>query len=201
MARKAPNDDVRREILSVYYAAPMALTLPEHVDAGRLAAQGATLEGEFPAAAVRRLSTAFTNVQPVAARIEFTLNEAKRVVLRGQVHGSVTAICQRCLQPVMLHLVGEFEHLPEEEEMLERGHAAGGTEPPPALDLLALVEDEMFLACPMIPKHPDQQCRPITEDDHRKRPGRENPFDVLATLRQNSNDRPRESDAALNPEE
>lgn len=177
----------------------MAPTLPDHVDAGRLAAQGTTLEGGFPAAALNRLSSTFTNVQPAAVSIEFALNDARQVVLRGEVSGRVTAICQRCLQPVDLDLRGEFEYVPEAEEMLEAGPVPSAASA--NFDLLALVEDELLLACPMIPKHADPDCHPPPEDEGRAGSGRENPFDVLATLRQNIKDKPRRSDAASNPEE
>lgn len=178
----------------------MSRLLPDHVDAARLAAQGATIAGEFPATALRRLAATYTEVQPVAATVTFALNELHQIVVRGHVRGALTGTCQRCLQPVGLAVSADFEHLPEVEEMLEPGP------PPGMLDLLALVEDEVFLACPMIPRHESREC-PAPADGSGGDPegpgdaGRKNPFDVLASLRQTSKDQPLANDAAPNSEE
>ena len=179
----------------------MVLTLAEHVDPRRLAAQGIRLAGEFPAAVLTRLTAIFTDVQPVAASIDFSLNAEGRVILRGHLNGRVTATCQRCLAPVTLNLTGDFEHLPEEEEAAERGLASVAHESESSLDLLALIEDEMLLACPMVPMHPHDQCGPSMTGGISRTTDRENPFDVLSALRQNKPKEPRNLDAASNTQE
>jgi len=178
----------------------MAQNLPEYVDADRLAALETVLAGEFPTVALRRLAEVFSNVQPVMASVAFARTEENRLVVRGRVDGEVTAVCQRCLQPVTIAIAGEFEHLPEAEEMLEATPAGAGT-----LNLLALVEDEVLLASPMIPKHAAGEC-PAFSGAGSMPPAesvakRENPFDLLATLRQNTGDKSRGTDAPSNPEE
>ena len=179
----------------------MVLTLAEHVDPRRLATQGTRLAGEFPAAVLTRLTAIFMDVQPAAATIDFSLNDEGRVILRGHLHGRVTGTCQRCLAPVTLNLKGDFEHLPEEEAAAERGLDSVAQEGESSLDLLALIEDEMLLACPMVSMHPYGQCRPLMTGDISHTADRENPFDVLSALRQNKPEEPRNFDAASNTEE
>ncbi|MGD9603878.1 MAG: YceD family protein [Gammaproteobacteria bacterium] len=176
----------------------MAPILPEHVDATRLAAQGATLQGAYPAAALGRLAAAFTKVRDAEATLTFTLNENHRIVISGRVNGRVTAVCQRCLGPVEIVIAGEFEHLPEDEALTGPDLTAPGAHV--NLDLLALVEDELLLACPMIPKHAAPECTPPGREVGAGG-GRDNPFDVLSTLRQNADDATRGSDVASYTEE
>lgn len=177
----------------------MAPTLPEKVDARRLAAQGARLTGDLPAAALSRVTAILTEVQPVAVVIDFSFNDEGRVALRGHLQASAVATCQRCLEPVILNLRGDFEHLPEqEEEAAETALGSGRLERESPLDLLALIEDEILLACPMVPMHPDDQCQPLITGGIASR---ENPFDVLAALPQNKPEEPRKFDAASNSEE
>ena len=181
----------------------MVLTLAEHVDSRRLAAQGTRLAGEYPAAVLTRLTAIFTDVQPVAASIDFSLNAGGRVIVRGHLNGWVTATCQRCLAPVTLNLKGDFEHLSEEEEgeSAEQGLASVAHESESSLDLLALIEDEMLLACPMVPMHPHDQCGPSMTGGISRTTDRENPFDVLSALRQNKPKEPRNFDADSNTQE
>jgi uncharacterized protein len=162
----------------------MEPSLPEHVDARRLAVQGARLAGEFPVRVLERLTAIFRDVQPVAVTLNFALNGQGRVVVRGTLRTRGTAICQRCLQPVTLSLGGDFEHLPE-AEAAETGLAAAALAQELPLDLLTLIEDEVLLACPMAPMHPADECRPYKTDGSSSGAAeRKNPFDVLSALRQ-----------------
>lgn len=175
----------------------MALTLPEHVHAGRLAAQGTRLRGEVPVAALRRLTAIFTDVQPVMVAIDFSLNEG-RIILHGHLQGRVTAICQRCLQPVTFDVSSDFEHLPEDEQAAVTTLEPMSLERESPLDLLELIEDEILLACPMVSMHPADQCQPLRAGDIAER---ENPFDVLSALRQNRPSEPGELDPPSNSKE
>lgn len=174
-----------------------ALPLPEKVDARRLAVQRTCLSGELPVAALARITAIFTDVQPVTVAIDFSLNEG-RVVLHGHLQGRVTAICQRCLQPVTLNLSNDFEHLPADEEAAVTAPESMPLERESPLDLRALIEDEVLLACPMVSMHPEGQCQPPIASGIADR---ENPFDVLSALRQNRPEGPGKLDPASNSEE
>jgi uncharacterized protein len=175
----------------------MTLTLPERVDARRLAAQGTRLSGELPVAALPRLTEIFTDVQPVTVAIDFSLPEG-RVTLRGRLQGRVTATCQRCLQPVTFDVTSDFEYLPEDEQVAVTALEPVSLERESPLDLLELIEDEILLACPMVSMHPEGQCQPLLASDIADR---ENPFDVLSALRQNRLGEPGKFDPASNSEE
>lgn len=136
----------------------MSEQLPERVDPVRLALNGAVLRGQLPFSACGRL-------------LEFALNPDGRIDLelvfgredgvtrvRGRVEATVRLQCQRCLEPVDLTVrcnvslgvvasLAEADRLPEDCEPLIRE----GEGPIAVADL---VEDEIILALPYIPRHP-----------------------------------------------
>jgi uncharacterized protein len=103
-------------------------------------------------------------------------------------------ICQRCLEPVVLPIHSECvyavvnegtsgQHLPKGYDVLEVG------EDP--LDLLALVEEELLLALPIVPLHDKEVCQPPAGPDepepNQDEVSRSNPFSVLAQLKRDPN--------------
>ena len=89
--------------------------------------------------------------------------EAGRPVLRMGVEGRLTLVCQRCLGPcetplrieVVLPVARDEAELSrwESEDPLLDGLVAE-----PHLDVRDLVEDEVLLSLPAIPKHPAGVC-------------------------------------------
>ena len=99
-------------------------------------------------------------------------------------------VCQRCLGPWETRVRREvrlgFTREPGVAELI----AEHGYEPVVLerneLKLRDLVEDELLLALPMIPKHEREDCQPRLGSDERhddESPARENPFAVLAQLK------------------
>ena len=98
--------------------------------------------------------------------------------------------CQRCLQPVALPLALQrtlrFVRGEDEAARLDAESEDDVLALERAFDLRALVEDELLLALPLVPRH--EQCpqplavpqQPEAEDEA---PVRENPFAALARLR------------------
>ncbi len=100
-----------------------------------------------------------------------------------QIQGDLVLQCQRCLEAMVwpcnvqnrLLLLRSGEELPENE--LEND-AVDALEVEPLTDLLALVEDEVLLALPLVPRH--ENCEPPVKagvDDEIS------PFAVLRQLR------------------
>jgi uncharacterized protein len=100
-----------------------------------------------------------------------------------QIQGDLVLQCQRCLEAMVwscnvqnrLLLLRSGEELPENE--LEND-AEDALEVDPLTDLLALVEDEVLLALPLVPRH--ENCEPPVKagvDDEIS------PFAVLRQLR------------------
>ncbi len=172
----------------------MSSRLPEFIDPRRLASQGAGFSGTVELAVLTRLREALKDTTGIARfDLAFYRDNRQRARIKGQVQADLLLECQRCLEPVVLpvnavldlaiiRVLEEAEKLPEscdpvwvEEETLR---------------LLDLVEDELILAIPQVPRHEPDACRIDSdgqvngetadqelEDDLSDKP---NPFAVLA---------------------
>ena len=110
---------------------------------------------------------------------------------RGEpaLHMSLTADlgarCQRCLERIPLHLdiardiilLAQVRALEQADDDDEDTDAIPHTN---TLDLLDLIEEEVVLSLPMVPRHPDEGCsaRPAAPSGER-----DSPFSVLAGLK------------------
>lgn len=180
----------------------MSTGLPKRIDPQRLADQGRVLAGEFDPAALPRLRELLIESSPQPARFEMRArrDEARRLLLEGEVEATLICTCQRCMEPVTLAVNGAF-HLGVVSD--EDAAANLPSELDPLLldddgetPLATVLEDELLLALPVIAKHAD-----ITECGERARLGREteekefdaaakreNPFAVLKKLKQDNPD-------------
>ena len=131
------------------------------LDAVVQATQGALVEREFPQAGFARLRDRLAETAgTVRMRLALHLVDG---VATGQlvVTATVNLVCQRCLQPMSAALrsesavafaAGESERTPGGYELV-----AGD---PKRVDLAGLVEDELLLALPPIPRHAaGETCR------------------------------------------
>ena len=140
---------------------------PRRLDVAAFAAAGASLEGVWPLAAYTRLvdehpAEAATPAGEVRWRAHGVERarfgaEASQVWLEIEAQAEVLRRCQRCLQPVALALRvqrrvrfvdGEAQaaelDADSEDDVLALDRAR---------DLHALLEDELLLALPMVPRH------------------------------------------------
>ena len=135
-------------------------------DAMRLARERGVLEGNVDPHALSRIAEPLTGPGSVAWRIEGTADPAGRPALQIALRGSVTLECQRCLdgfawpvdvttEVLLARDDAELAAL-DAESSLEVVLAEG------PLDPLALVEDELVLALPFAPRHPDDACDSAT---------------------------------------
>jgi uncharacterized protein len=101
----------------------------------------------------------FSLVSDVSVKLSFRQNENDEVTLNAEVSALVSADCQRCLELLEFEIKKSSEFSIRENDdkndgnlPLEDGrdifYANNGK-----LDVLGLVEDELLLAVPMIPKH------------------------------------------------
>ena len=169
--------------------------IPPHVDPRKLADRGATLEGQVSLASLLRLCDPLAdNSGSVRAKFTFGRDEQKAVVIRSEIDVEVKMVCQRCLELVALPIHSECEYAVVKEgtaiELQPQGYDVleMGEEP---LDLLALVEDELLLALPIVPTHNTNFCQqpagldePESSEDEVTR---SNPFSVLAQLKRDPN--------------
>ncbi len=162
------------------------------------------LQGNLPLAALTRLAESLYE-PPGDARVNWqALGEERPVVggeperrLRLRAQGTVVLQCQRCLQsvPHVLTVDTRLRFVPgeDEAERLDEISEEDVLALLPRLDLQPLLEDELLLALPLVPRH-EAECpqplplagdagdatdtSPATVGD-----GRPNPFAALAALR------------------
>ena len=117
------------------------------------------------------------------------------VLLRLQAHTSIALTCQRCMQVVLIPLeVDQWYRFVATEDIAMAEDDASEEDllvMEPQFDLLALLEDELLMALPLVPMH--EHCpesasqasaspKEKVDDEPAEKP---NPFAVLAKLKKN----------------
>lgn len=160
------------------------------IDSLRFAAEGGYLSGKLALSQLPRLSDVLTSqagslVCVLAGFREPDAGKAK-LGLRLQVSGRLSLRCERCLSDVdvdcaidsRLMLIPPGEAWPEEELETDDYDAIPANR---ELSLLSLVEEEVLLALPIVPRH--AHCQPPSgtgDEDVERRPS---PFAALAGLK------------------
>jgi len=168
--------------------------LPVHIDPVRLAETGRELRGQVSFSEMERL-TAMLMESNGEAQVELTFGVDHEGIrfMRGRIKADVVMQCQRCLGPLSLNIETELalgvvserdpRELPSYYEPLPVGH-----EP---IFLRDIIEDELMLSLPIVPKHAAGQCpselRANTAGDKKDSGGasESNPFAALAGLKRN----------------
>jgi uncharacterized protein len=117
-------------------------------------------------------------------------------ILELAVKGRIHLVCQSCLQDCGLDLAQDsrFVMVATEEEADAFPIEDDQHEPLVAsqhFDLLGLIEDEILLSLPLIPKHPEGACQPHVSSfgeggetaDPLEKP--QNPFNILKNMKKN----------------
>lgn len=168
---------------------------PLRLDVEALAKTGASLEGAWPMAELERLATsavAGTATGDIAWRVRGEHRPVRggqaQVWLHLEADASVMLECQRCLNPVAVEVRAErsFLFVPGENAAAEldadsEDDVLALTR---ALDLRALVEDELLLELPLVPRH--EVCPEplqIADEEAPEIEEKPNPFAVLASLK------------------
>ena len=130
----------------------------------------------------------------VQVELYFSRDEQRIATMHGHYQVDAPLLCQRCLEQVVVPIDSEcdvgFVTSDEAAKQLPRHYepVIVGDEP---LDLHALIEDELLLALPAVPMHPQQTCqhppgyRPETAELEEKSE-KPNPFSVLAKLKRDT---------------
>ncbi len=168
---------------------------PKRFDVAAFAAGGASSAGEWPLAALSRLACAGSPGPDSAdASVHWQATGARAALagagLQPLLHlvadAAVNLECQRCLRPMRVPL-----HVDRRLFFVEGEDAAAALDTDseddvltlePAIDLRALIEDELLLALPLVPRH--EVCPeplPLRGDD--ETPPEEHPFAALAALK------------------
>lgn len=175
----------------------MSSRLPEFADPRRLASQGARFSGSVALVDLARIrDTLFDPAGEAQYTLEFYRDPRKRARIRGQVQAQLVLQCQRCLSGVTLAVDSELDlaviQVPEEAERLPEDVDPVWVEED-TFRLMDLVEDELILAIPQVPRHEYGQCetgwQPETTGDEAvadrqtDESDKPNPFAVLAEIK------------------
>ncbi len=176
-----------------YYAPPMFdERLPVHIDPIRFAETGRELQGRVSFSEMERLSAMLMESDGEAqVELSFGVDHEGIRFMQGRITADVVIQCQRCLGPLSLSISAELmlgvvserdpRELPSYYEPLPVGH-----EP---IFLRDIIEDELILSLPIVPKHAEGQCpnelRAEAGDDEKDSGGvaEGNPFAALAGLK------------------
>ncbi len=137
----------------------MATELPDEVDCRQLADEFGSVSGSIAAARLARVGGTFRITGSAVVKLEFCRDEHGRAVINGAITAPIEAQCQRCLQWMSLEIgvtvcVVALRSIDDDEsEGLDVVAVPDGR-----LKLAELVEDEILLACPMIPAHDEASC-------------------------------------------
>lgn len=162
----------------------MSERLPDFIDPLSLVKKQADLRGRIPLAAMPRVRDSIL-APDGEAEVELHFRREERIpTISGRVAATLTLQCQSCMEPLLLPVESEVHlgvvatleqanALPESLEPLLIGEAG-------SIPLLDIVEDELLLALPIIPRH--EHCNTQVQPEPQGE-GRKNPFGVLAVLK------------------
>lgn len=173
---------------------------PRKLDIEAMARDAVRLQGRWPAEALARLAEFAPAEAPISgwpviewsaqAELRAQRGAEPQLWLHLQAHAEVSLSCQRCLQPVAQTLaLDSWVRFVRDEELaasLDADSEEDVLSLQGRLDLQELVEDELLLALPLVPRH--ERCpQPLpmssVEPDVEVEPEKPNPFAVLAALK------------------
>ncbi len=171
---------------------------PSRLDVQVFARAGASLSGRWPQRTLQRLAEGLATPLADAAPADVTWDAsgeererrgaARETWLHLRAATCVRLQCQRCLMPMQQPLAVQrsfrFVAGEAEAERLDEESEDDVLALPRSLDLAALVEDELILALPIVPRHeacPEPLLAPDSEPLHVE--ARPSPFAVLQSLR------------------
>ena len=165
-------------------------SFPSRIDPWQLATEGGRLEGALALAALPRLATELHRTEGVADVALVAGIDPRGVrFIKGTVRTGIELVCQRCLGSLQLvldttvslglvHSEAEADRLPEDYEPL--------LVPEGVISVAELVEDELLLALPPIPRHADERDCEANGYRAPDRVEQDQPFAALASLLRDS---------------
>lgn len=153
--------------LGIYDARPMFDGLPAVIDPLRLADEGAELHGALGLGDMPRLLELCADDSGTASvDLYFERGAQGLRQMHGTVRAEVPVVCQRCLMPFRQAISAETWQVllkPGEPSAVVADDADALVVTKP-LPLSEIIEDELLLAMPMIPRHAPGQCRTNTAE-------------------------------------
>ncbi len=135
---------------------------PERVDSQKLFDRNSLIRNKIKLIRFQRLADYLTNTEgEVAVEIEFSRDEEKHRVIRGNLRTTVSMQCQRCLQDSSQEVEASFNVVvvssdAEAREVTFQLDTVLDDED--GFDLLSFLEDELILSLPIVASHLDIEC-------------------------------------------
>jgi uncharacterized protein len=163
--------------------------LPTTLDVRKAAARDVIVSGSLAVEKLDRLAPILASgTARIDARFDFSRDEENRSVIVLSVSAQVEVICQRCLKPMPIEIIGENrlgivgddEQARQLPAQLEPLVVAGES-----CDLWTVVEDELMLSMPIVSYHETRDCKQLLEgySSAGQVVAEENPFSVLEQLK------------------
>lgn len=142
--------------------------LPTEVDHRKLAAARTRLQGTVPVSALTRLAGFLAgDGGEIQVDLLFRKGRKQQPLVIGECRGDVTVVCQTCLEEMPLHLeAGIRSQLVDSDDELQalRQSEDGQVCADDTVMVIDLIEDDLILALPMVPRHAEGECeRPVVE--------------------------------------
>ncbi len=156
---------------------------PAAIDGLAFARTAAVLKGRLGIESLPRLARSGCSGSVLDFVLSGEINERGKSGLKLAVDGSVRLECQRCLGSLdfPLHLESQLEFASSEAEITAADDDIERVVASHEMSVAALVEDEVLLALPMVPKH--EQCSAAAGFGADDKPSA---FQALAALRRRS---------------
>ncbi|MGD2019555.1 MAG: YceD family protein [Thiohalocapsa sp.] len=167
----------------------MREALPQSIDPRRLAELGRELTGRVPLTRLPRLAQVIVDADKAdpdyaAYKLSFRRDSSGRDLVQGEVTATLRLRCERCngileipvdgtFTLAVVHGLDEAAGLPDEYEPLLPDEAT--------VDPATLVEDELLLAVPHVPRHAEGACRALKYTANADQPGAESDADGLSS--------------------
>jgi len=182
--------------LALYYARLMKDRLPEHIEPLRLARSQRLMQGRLPLSRMPRLVAVLDDTTgDVDVELEFDVDKSGIAWMKGHLTCTLPLSCQRCMQTLLMPVDTTFKlAMIESETEIER---LGEEYEPLLLDdslvsVAELVEDELLLSLPIVPKHETESCHAtdyeethseVVAEVNNEPEEKKNPFAALADLK------------------
>lgn len=166
-------------------------SLPVKLDPFRFADNAIRLHGILPVKQLPRLRPSLlTDDGEIDVSLTFGVDEEGLRFVRGHYETSLTLQCQRCMNPLMYGIIGDFalaivSSEKKGEQLPSRYDPARTTEG--MLHVPDMVEDELIISLPIVPMHDSKDCQvklPLMADSGAPPESeKDNPFKVIELLR------------------
>lgn len=137
--------------------------IPISVDPVKSAQKRLIYEGLVPAVNLPRLGKAVINTpQDIDVSLRFDVDQQRISFFAGHAEAAVEVKCQRCNQPMQIHLESDFQYAPltrrQTEDTIPEAYEPVELTELGEVMLHKVVEDELLLTLPIVTMHAPEEC-------------------------------------------